>query len=74
MTKLHQLTSVAVQMSNLTNGAITSYTLQIVSTTSIHGGDLFTIQFPPEIIVPLGVKCKSGNIATVTALDCNRMK
>ena len=35
MTELLQLTSVAVQMANLTNGAITSYTLQIVSTTLI---------------------------------------
>lgn len=57
MTELLQLTSVAVQMANLTNGAITSYTLQIVSTTLIQNGDLFTIRFPPEIVVPLGVTC-----------------
>ena len=74
MTELHQMTSVTVQMSNLTNGAITSYTLQIVSTTSIRAGDLFTIRFPPEITVPLEVKCESGKTATVTALSCNRMK
>ena len=74
MTELLQLTSVAVQMANLTNGAITSYTLQIVSTTLIQNGDLFTIRFPPEILVPLGVTCASGDTAKATALACSRMK
>lgn len=74
MTKLLQLTSVAVQMADLTNGAITSYTLQIVSTTLIQNGDFFTIRFPPEIIVPLGVTCESGHLAKATTLACNRMK
>ena len=74
MTELLQLTSVAVQMANLTNGAITSYTLQIVSTTLIQTGDLFTIRFPQEIVVPLGVTCASGPTAKATTLACSRMK
>lgn len=59
MTELKQITSVSVDMANKTNGAVTVYTISIISNTPITSNDIFKIDFPKAVIVPSNLECTS---------------
>ena len=46
MTKMSQITSVDVRISNSLNGAKANYSIDIVPSSRVYSGDTFSIKFP----------------------------
>ena len=46
-------------MANNTNGAVTMYTISIISNNPIASNDIFKIDFPKAVTVPSDLECSS---------------
>jgi len=59
MTELKSITNVEIDVQDKTNGAITTYFIKITPSTQVHSFDIFTIDFPKELMLPFGMHCGS---------------
>jgi len=59
MTELKSITNVEIDVENQTNGAITTYLITITPSTQVHSFDVFTIDFPEQLMLPFGMHCGS---------------
>ena len=58
-------------MENKTNGAITKYTIWITPTVNLHDNDVFLVDFPPELHLPLVLVCSTDS-PYIVAFTCTR--
>ena len=70
MTKILPITSVLVENVNKTNGAKSEYIITIVPSTLIVDGDIFSINFPPEIELPSRLECETDFRLMIPNLEC----
>ena len=59
MTQLKSITNVEIDVEDKRNGAITNYIIKITPSTHVHNFDVFTIDFPKELVLPWMMTCKS---------------
>jgi len=52
MTQLKSITNVEIDVEDKRNGAITNYIIKITPSTQVHNFDVFTIDFPKELVLP----------------------
>ena len=74
MTKILPITSVTVENTNKTNGAESRYIITIVPSTLIVDGDIFSVTFPPEIMLPSWLDCSTDYYQMILALECQRIE
>ena len=68
----NDLTGVSVTMTNSTNGATSDYVVSVTPMTSVFTGDVFTIRFPPEIIIPSILECSRHEDSYILEITCTR--
>lgn len=56
-------------MANKTNGAVTVYTISIITNTPITSNDIFKIDFPKDITLPSNLECSTPS-KIIKKLDC----
>lgn len=59
-------------MSNMTNGAITDYQVQIKPSSTVFTDDTFEIKFPPEVVLEETIECLRDVDSYILELDCIR--
>ena len=69
MTTMNTFTFLGATMANLTNGAVTDYTLTLtMPIVPVMNGDILYITFPPEVKLPSNAQC---TISTgITSISC----
>lgn len=60
-------------MSNKTNGAVNRYIVSLNPSTRLFSGDVFTIQFPPSILLPDILDCSVDGGSYVLQLSCAKL-
>lgn len=68
MTQLKPISSIIIEHENKTNGAETAIIITIVPSTVIHSGDIFTIDFPIEVGLPLEPNCTTNDRLLIGSL------
>ena len=72
MTQLKPISSIMIDQLNKTNGAETAVIITIVPSTVIHDGDIFSIDFPDELDLPLNPECTATDRFLIPSLMCQR--
>lgn len=72
MTQLKPISSIIIDQVNKTNGAETAFIITIVPSTMIHRGDIFSIDFPNEVDLPMVLNCSSDHMLKIGRLECQR--
>jgi hypothetical protein len=69
MTTAGSLDSFSASPGNLTNGAMTNYTLTFKSSIPLTNGDVMYITFPSDVsLLASGVSCKA--VSKISAISC----
>jgi hypothetical protein len=72
MTQLKPISSIIIDQVNKTNGAETAFIITVVPSTMIHRGDIFSIDFPSEVDLPMVLNCSSDHMLKIGRLECQR--
>lgn len=71
MNTMGTLSSVASAMTNLTNGALTTYTITFATLIPVSSGDIFYITFPAEVVLTSNSILSCGASSNINSLSCS---
>lgn len=61
---------ITVSFDNQTNGAYATYTFTVVPSHLVLSGDIFSVNFPPELIISPNISCGTLNSTLVQSVSC----
>lgn len=64
------MVGVAVSMQNRTNGAYGDYIISVTPASTVYTDDVFTIKFPPEIVLDEIPECSRHTDSYILEIEC----
>jgi hypothetical protein len=61
---------ITVSFDNQTNGAYATYTFNVVPSHLVLSGDIFSVNFPPQLIISPNISCGTLDSTLVQSVSC----